>query len=427
MQPVDPIQATLIVLGFSAGELRERPVLPLRSHPQGSGLRIAFYSHDTVGLGHVRRNLLIAESLRHCGSADQTLILSGAGQATALPESQSNRVVLSGLSKRAGRIVPTSGARLDSVLRTRSRAIAGAVAGFDPHVMVVDKVPRGVGGELEDTLRHLRRRGTRCILGLRDILDDPEVIGREWAEADNEGAISEFYDDIWVYGDRSVIDLATEYSFSDATAARLDYVGYLDRQISTPARLEQAHWDFEFHAPPGPYVLCSVGGGEDGARLVDTISQTELPNHLFGVILTGPFMPARIRRQLLERAATNPRLRILDFVREPGELLRRAERVISMGGYNSLCEIVSHQKPALVIPRVVPRREQWIRAERFASLGLLDLCHPDELTPEVIASWLEREVSPPDSSRLDMAGLPELNARLHEMSRSDSVAEAVAG
>lgn len=426
MQALGNVQPPPFDTSIPAGDRGNLQIAPFRPHPHGSGLRVAFYSHDTVGLGHVRRNLLIAQSLRQCGTADQTLILSGSGQASVLPESQSNRVVLSGLRKRAGRTVPVCGAPLSSVLRTRGRAIAGAVAAFDPDVLVVDKVPRGVGGELENTLRQLRQRGTRCILGLRDILDDPEVVAREWAEADNEGAISEFYDDVWVYGDRRIVDLAAEYGFSDATAARLDYVGYLDRRISTPAALEQAHWDFEAHAPPGPYVLCSVGGGEDGARLVDAFSRAELPSHLFGVILTGPFMPEAVRRQLRQRAAANPRLRILDFVREPAELLRRAERVISMGGYNSVCEIVAHQKPALVVPRVVPRREQWIRAERFSALGLLDVCHPDELTPEVIASWLEREVSLPDRSRIDLAGLAGLSTRLREMSLGDPVAEAVA-
>ena len=409
-----------------AGGCANHQLSPVGLQHYGRRLRVAFYSHDTVGLGHVRRNLLIAQSLRQCGIADETLSLSGSGQASALPESQTNRVVLSGLRKRAGHTVPACGAPLSSVLRTRSRAIAGAVAAFDPDVMVVDKVPRGVGGELEATLQHLRRRGARCILGLRDILDDPEVVAREWAEADNEAAISEFYDDVWVYGDRRVIDQAAEYGFSSATAARLDYVGYLDRRISTAAALEQAHWDFDAHAPPGPYILCSVGGGEDGARLVDAFSRAELPSHLFGVILTGPFMPAPDRRRLLRRAAANPRLRILDFVREPAELLRRAERVISMGGYNSVCEIVSQQKPALVVPRVVPRREQWIRAQRFSALGLLDVCHPDELTPEVISSWFERDAPLPDRRRIDLSGLARLSTRLHESSSSGAVAEAVA-
>jgi predicted glycosyltransferase len=402
------------------------PTQPQSAARRRLGLRLAFYSHDTVGLGHVRRNLLIAQSLQQRGIAGQTLILSGSGQASVLPESLTDRVVLPALRKQAGCTVSASGASLRTVLRMRARTIEAALEVFRPDVLVVDKVPRGVGGELEETLLKLRRRGTRCILGLRDILDAPEAVAREWAEADNEDAIRDFYDEVWVYGDRRVLDQAAEYGFSDETSARLDYVGYLDRRISTRATLEQARLDFEAHAPAGRFVLCSVGGGEDGARLADAFSQTELPGELAGLLLTGPFMPARVRRRLLRRAADNPRLHVVDFVREPGELVRRAERVISMGGYNSVCEIVSHQKRALIVPRVVPRREQWIRAARFRALGLLEVCHPAEIRPSYISGWLERQVSQPDRSRIDLRGLVGLQARLTEAFPALRDAEPVA-
>jgi len=405
------------------GEVRFTPVPVSWRRP---GLRVAFYSHDTVGLGHVRRNLLIAQSMRQRGIADQTLILSGSGQASVLPESVTDRVVLPGLRKRQGRIVTASGAPLSTVLRIRARAIAGALDAFDPDVLVVDKVPRGVGGELEETLRWLRRRGTRCILGLRDILDSPEAVAREWADADNEGAIREFYDDVWVYGDRRVVDLAREYGFSQATAARLDYVGYLDRRISRREVFEEARCCYEAHAPAGPYVLCSVGGGEDGARVADAFSRAELPGDLSAVLLTGPFMPAPVRRELQQRAAANPRLHVVDFLREPTELLRGAERVISMGGYNSICEIVAHEKPALIVPRVVPRREQWIRADRFRKLGLVDVCHPAEFSPDAIETWLEREVLVPNRGRIDLRGLDRVQSRLSEALPAIRAAEPVA-
>ena len=52
-------------------------------------------------------------------------------------------------------------------------------------------------------------------------------------------------------------------------------------------------------------------------------------------------------------------------------LIANAAGVVAMGGYNTFCEILSFDKPAILIPRVAPRREQLIRAKRVAELGLM--------------------------------------------------------
>ena len=49
-----------------------------------------------------------------------------------------------------------------------------------------------------------------------------------------------------------------------------------------------------------------------------------------------------------------------------------------MGGYNTYCEILSFDKPALIVPRVQPREEQLIRARRAAELGLIEMLLPEE-------------------------------------------------
>ncbi len=121
-------------------------------------------------------------------------------------------------------------------------------------------------------------------------------------------------------------------------------------------------------------------------------------------------MPPETRRGLEELAARVRRLTVLAFVTEPLGLLRHCERVIAMGGYNTLCEIVRLGKPALIVPRLKPRSEQLIRAQRFHDLGLLDLLPPDRTTPEALTQWMSREVVPPAAvhDRIDFAGLTRI-------------------
>jgi predicted glycosyltransferase len=129
-------------------------------------------------------------------------------------------------------------------------------------------------------------------------------------------------------------------------------------------------------------------------------------------------MPGAKRQDVLVRAQRHPSFRVLEFVSDPTPLIARADRVVTMGGYNSMCEVLSFAKHALVVPRVRPEGEQWIRAERWRALGLVDVLHPDELTPGALTAWLARDLGPPPSrERVDLAGLdriPQLVATLLE-------------
>jgi len=70
-------------------------------------------------------------------------------------------------------------------------------------------------------------------------------------------------------------------------------------------------------------------------------------------------------------------VRTLTFDTRLENLMARAAGVVAMGGYNTFCEILSFDKPALIVPRTTPRLEQFIRAQRAAELGLAAML-PDE-------------------------------------------------
>lgn len=382
-------------------------------------LHIALYSHDTVGLGHTRRNLLLAQALTDAYPNASVLMLTGAatlGRFHAPP--RVDFLTLPSLTKgEDGYEARTLDVSLKQLVKMRSRAIHAALKAFKPDVFIVDNVPKGATGELERALSKLRKKGrTRCVLGLRDILDDPEAVRKEWAKAKNEATIAAYFDEIWVYGDKNVCDQARDYGFSAKTAAKLRYVGCFDQRARLAAQPPLAELPEGVQPELGKLVLAQVGGGQDGAPLAQAFARTRLPEGFYGVLVTGPYMPAALRDELEVLAAENPKLTLLTFVKEPTRLLGHADRVIAMGGYNTTFEVLSFGKPLLAVPRVEPRLEQLVRAEQLQRLGLLDVLHPSELTPAALGAWLEREVAPPDAHALldfgAMARLPEALAEL---------------
>jgi predicted glycosyltransferase len=384
--------------------------------------RVALYSHDTMGLGHMRRNLLLAQALQHSPLRAVVLMIAGAREASLVTSAAGvDCVALPSLWKDGdGQYRPRHlDISLDDLLAVRARTAGAALEAFAPDVLIVDNVPRGALRELDPTLEAMRTRGrTRLVLGLRDVLDDPMTLQGEWTRAQNHEAVHRFYDAVWVYGDPAVYDPVREYAFAPDVATKVRYTGYLDQRVRTRFTGRQRGDPVELLGlPPGPLALCLVGSGQDGAELAEAFVAAELPQGTNGVLVTGPCMPLDVRRRVQRAAAGRPGRRIVRFLSEPTRLVSRADRVIAMGGYNTICEVLSFRKPALIVPRVKPRREQLIRAERLQALGLVDLLHPADLTPGALSEWLANGDRRPALARrhIDLNGLTRVPQLLEEL------------
>jgi predicted glycosyltransferase len=374
--------------------------------------RVALYSHDAQGLGHVRRNLALAGALATIRPAPDILLLTGAPEASALSRPPGCDVVgLPGMAKDEGGeyrsrhlSVPVS-----DLVRLRSATIDAALRAFDPQLLIVDRHPRGFRSELVSVLDAL---GARCrvVLGLRDVLDEPDQTRREWARDHASEAIERWYQQVWYYGDPRVHDATAELGLPDRLAGMVVPTGYL------------AHGRHRrSHGPAGPpvpgrYVLGMVGGGADGWALARAFATAVMPVGHAGVLITGPRMAPARQAELRAIARRRPELRVVEFVDDVVPWLDGASAVVSMGGYNTVCEVVASALPLLVVPRVRPRAEQLVRAERLAATGLLDMLHPDLLDAAALAGWLAAAVDGTRPARrhepdpVDLGGLERIPA-----------------
>jgi predicted glycosyltransferase len=386
--------------------------------------RVLFYSHDSFGLGHFRRSLTIASYLvRHIEDLT-VLMLTGLEQPAAFEAPPGiDFVKLPSIWKAGPDTYRSRHLRVSfsRVRRLREHLVRTVARAFDPALLIVDNVPRGVDGELLPTLRYFRRQRpyVRTVLTLRDVLDTPAHIIPQWRADGVYHTLERLYDEIWIAGCRSVFDPTTLYEMPRRVAARAKFTGYV---VRAPAPGDAEQLRRELRLGPQPLVVVSCGGGGDGARLVHTYLDAVQP--LAGVqsaVFLGPDMPHAERRALKQRLLTCPdRFLAFDFRPDLVTFFTLAQASVSMAGYNTTCELLDARVPALVVPRTTPRLEQLLRAEAFAAHGLLRVLRPEQLAPETLREALRGVLgaaarpNPTLPPGVDFAGLSRIARRVRK-------------
>ena len=356
-------------------------------------MRILIYSHDSYGLGHIRRSLSIAKQVASDYPTAEQLLLTGSAQAHSFEKPERlDYVKFPTISKIPdGKYCPGSlPVSFESLMAIREDIILNTVKHFKADLLMVDKAPAGIRGEMLRSLKFLKSEHpkTKLVLGMRDIEDDALLVREEWKRGGVYPLLEEVYDAIFLYGSRDIYDPVYEYGLSHETCEKVISCGYIGRDTSARP-VDQVRK--ELNMKTNTLIVVTVGGGGDGFNILSAylemlfLHQSELS--FDSLVVTGPLMDEEHRLYLQRYDMKGLPLALIDFTPDMMSYLNAADLIISMGGYNTFCEILSLNKQAIIIPRVKPRLEQLIRAKRFSDLGLVGMIHPDELSPERL--WQE--------------------------------------
>ncbi len=349
-------------------------------------MRFLLYSHDGMGLGHVRRNLAVAAAITEIAPDSAVLLATGVDldHGLRLPEGV-DTLKLPALRKVANGSYESRSLSVtaEQIVGLRSDLLTMAIESFDPDVLLVDKHPLGVAGELRGALSALHRSRGVAVLGLRDILDEAEVVQQDWRAHDIAGVIDDHYARVLVYGRRNVFDPLREYDLPESVGNRTTFCGYVtSSSASRPGRAGDR--DGLPQESDRQLVLAVVGGGEDGFALLSTFVDTAATAPWHGVVVAGLGATAA-ERAILQDRAEQAGVDFHSYVPDLSRWFRSVDALVCMGGYNSLTEATSTGTPTVCVPRVHPRAEQRIRAQAFARLGLLRTIDPDQLEPDALA------------------------------------------
>ncbi len=384
-------------------------------------MKLLVYSHDAYGLGNICRMLAICHHLLDTIPNLSILVLSGSPMLHSfrLPAGL-DYLKLPCLHRDENGDLSAKYLKLDmkQTVKLRCNLIRVAALNFRPDVVLVDKKPYGLQDELKKTIESLRivSPKTKWMLLLRDILDAPDKTVAEWQSLDSYRAIEQFYDRVLVVGTPEVFDTCAEYQFSPGVLSKSLYCGYIRRQLA-PKHRELLRQELKL-APGERCVLVTAGGGEDGYPMIqaylDGLALLPADYPLKSLVVCGPEMSKPERERLYQIAHQHPQVMISEFTDDLMSYIEVADTVVAMGGYNTFCEILSAQKPSIIIPRVRPTQEQVIRARKMAEMGLLEMIHPNELTPAVLIDKLLHQLDNPsyytsNIKKVDLDALPRIS------------------
>ncbi len=355
---------------------------------------VLLYAQDTRGLGHINRTLTIARHLLAAYPDCVAYIATKSPIASNFTLPKRCDYIKLPTRLTAGTIQQTAEEEEAAIVRfrkIRSQILQETALGLAPELVLVDHEPLGSKGEFRDGLYALKARcpHTRFVFGLRDIMDDAAQIRALWRELGVYEAFENLFDGIAVYGSPRLYDVAQAYAIPASVQPKLHYCGYVVRDLS----VVDATLLRQQHALPqnGRLVLATVGSGYDGFPVLEAAQaavarlQAKFPD-VHAILVTGPFMPAD--QQALLQARATPTCRVLSRA-DNFQLMAAADAVVSMGGYNSVCEALAAARPLVIVPRATHKIEQQIRAETLAAHGLARWLHPKELNGESLADALE--------------------------------------
>lgn len=335
--------------------------------------RVFFYVQHLLGIGHLVRASRIARALAE-GGFEVTMAVGGA-PIEGFPGEGIAVVALPAIKAAAGfaHLEDMDGKLVTEEMKTLRRdALLNALHRNSPDIVIIEAFPFGrrqMRFELLPLIEAVHRMQPRPLLAssVRDILQDNRKPGRAEETA---GLVRDYFDLVLVHGDPNFVRFEETFPLADEIADKIVYTGLV---AGWPPHAAAERFD----------IVASAGGGAAGAELVQCAVEAarQLADDLSWCLITGPNLPPTALKALAAKAPSN--VLAATFRKDFPNLLQGARLSISQAGYNTVCDVLQANCPALLIPFAAGgESEQTIRSRRLQALGLATILPEQELSAE---------------------------------------------
>jgi uncharacterized protein (TIGR00661 family) len=359
--------------------------------------KILFYCQNLLGMGHLVRTTEIMRALvknfQVClidgGQLVEEFELPRQVEVVHLPAFQ---VEVSEALQVGNQVQAVDSAlSLEDIKAVRKQTILDVFDKFQPDCLITEGYPfsknKSLSFEMVPLLERVKqtKSETKVVCSLRDIVMVKEFGDRDAEEHRRCQFMNQYYDALLVHSDPQIHRLEDNISRANELTCPVYYTGYVAQ--SEPEQTE-----------------------------INAEDESQLPHHLH--IFTGPLMPAAKYQCLQTLAEGKPNLSLRQYTPHLLAYMEKASLSISLGGYNTTMNILSTGVRSLIYPSNKDR-EQAIRAEKLAKLGLLAILHADDLYPErlteKIFAALKQDCQPQVAEKLELQGAEQTAKLLQQL------------
>jgi predicted glycosyltransferase len=349
--------------------------------------RILYYCQSLVGVGHLTCSLrIIQELLQH---AEVDLIQGGIDSGAVLAHPRFRGLRLPALlhdQATGGFFDPEQERSTEELWGARSEAIAGFLR-WPYDAIVTEFYPFGRRRFKNEILSLFGAVREHCgpvpiFTSVREVLV-PRALDKERRMVDT---VRKHIHTVFVRGDPEIIRFGETFSLAHEIEDRLCYTGY----ISPPPP--------QSRPPRKKQILVSQGGGNVGRELLEAAigAAALLPDYSFLLAAGSRTTPAEIED--LRSSVRSRNVEIKPFLPDFQRQLMASALSISMGGDNTLLDVISARTPALAYP-YQGNSEQGFRIEKFAEKGWLRALAAADLVAGRLKAHIEAALNTPYPSR----------------------------
>ncbi len=367
---------------------------------------VLLYVQHLLGVGHVKRSASIVRALIKA-QVPVTVVLGGepvphadfgAAKVKYLPsaraEDESFKILLD-----------ANNHPIDDAWReTRQDMLMDMADEIQPDLLLIELFPFGrrqFRFELIPLLEAYRGR-IKIVCSARDV-----IVGKSRAKRNDEivDTLYTYFDAVLVHGVEQVIPLGATFPYAGQISQMLIYTGYVVEQPQPSAHSAVGAGEF----------VVSVGGGavgEDLLRGIVAARPHSTYKDLRWRLIAGNGLPRAIYREIENQCGNGMTIESArsDFI----YVLRNCALSISLGGYNTIMDVMSAGCRNLIVPfSGGVETEQQFRARAFAAPGWIQLYDGDLTNPTQFAKAIDRaaQIPPFRGPGLDISGA-ETTARL---------------
>ena len=393
--------------------------------------KILFYCQYLAGMGHLVRS---TEIIRSLVKDFEVCLINGGQLVPGFEFPLEARVVhLPAVWEDGDRLKPVDGSQtIDEVKKSRQQKILDIIEKFQPDCIVTECFPfskHKLKYELKPMLkwakqsdyasRTLKERDITIVCSLRDLIMTQPM--SESAKIRRQEKICKlidrYYDLVLFHGDPNLLRLENSFPAVDKLNCELFYTGYVALEKDLPETPEVI---IDLNRAE-PSIVVSVGGGRHGYPLLEavlsasSILEKSLPHKIY--CFAGPFM-AKSEFERLQILAADSNVILRRFTPHLVQYMQQADLSVSLGGYNTVMNILQTEVRSLVLPSLNEHQadEQSIRARKLAQLNIIGLLQPQDLEPTILAyKILNRLNHPKPYNNFNLSGAATTASKLKEL------------